>query len=78
MHIFTLIIGSMLFFPVSCTVGSVAGYVVIVKKDQRDVSRGDTVHEGFRVVAEKKVQPFACCHCLRRRKLNRHRLQTRF
>jgi hypothetical protein len=49
---FALIIGSILFFPVSCTVSSAVGYAVIVKNDQRDVSRGDTVHKGFMVVVE--------------------------
>ena len=46
-----LILGSVLFIPVSCTVGTVAGTKIVAWFDGRDVQKGDALHPGFSVVA---------------------------
>lgn len=47
-----LILGSGLFFPVSCTSFLIAGPHALSKLDERDVSKGDTVHSGFSIAVE--------------------------
>jgi len=58
--IVALILGSVWFFPVSCTSTLVAGIFVIAKQDAREVARGDQVHPAFLIVVEpgEKGQPF--------------------
>ena len=46
------ILGSVWFFPVSCTTGSFVGNQIVAAADARDVGKGDKVHRLFRVVAE--------------------------
>jgi hypothetical protein len=60
LRIVALILGSVWFFPVSCTSTLVAGIFVIAKLDAREVARGDQVHPAFLIVVEpgEKGQPF--------------------
>jgi len=55
-----LVLGSALFFPVSCMTGLVTGIKVVAKLDTREVARGDAVHPDFCFVAEPGVtgEPF--------------------
>lgn len=46
------ILGSVWFFPVSCTTGAFVGNQIVAAADARDVSKGDRVHSLFKVVAE--------------------------
>lgn len=47
-----LILGANFFFPVSCTSFLFVGTIAGSKLDERDVSKGDTVHEHFVVAVE--------------------------
>jgi hypothetical protein len=47
-----LILGANCFFPVSCTISLIAGAKVAEKLDERDVSKGETVHSQFSVAVE--------------------------
>ena len=71
MKFLALILGSVWFFPVSCTGSFFAGLRVVAYLDQRDVSRGDEVHSIFTMVAEPgpNKQPF--------RAVRLHELQQR-
>jgi hypothetical protein len=55
-----IVIGSVWFFPVSCTTGLFAGTRLIAQLDARNVVKGEAVHSGFSVVieSESKNQPF--------------------
>jgi hypothetical protein len=46
-----VVLGSFLYFPVSCTLGVVGGTLAIAWLDSRDVQKGDPVHSPFSVVA---------------------------
>lgn len=48
------ILGSLLFFPVSCSTAVFVGTHVIAKLDERDVRKGDKVHALFSVMMESK------------------------
>jgi len=50
--VLALVLGSVWFFPVSCTSTLIAGYRVITHLDARDVARGDRVHRQFSIVVE--------------------------
>jgi len=56
----SIILGSSLFFPVSCTTSLFVGTRVIAKLDERVVAKGDELHSHFRVVATpgEKGKPF--------------------
>jgi hypothetical protein len=58
--ILALVLGSVWFFPVSCTSTLFAGIFVIARLDAREVARGDQVHLGFSIVLEpgEKGEPF--------------------
>lgn len=60
LKVLAYVIGSVAFFPVSCTSGLFVGTWLNMQLDERDVSRGDPIHPQFRVVAEpgKDGQPF--------------------
>lgn len=47
-----IVLGSVWFFPVSCTTGTVAGYNLAAILDARDASRGDEMHYAFSVAVE--------------------------
>lgn len=55
MKILALIIGSLWFFPVSCTSSLYAGMHVASYLDERDTTRGDQIHPAFSIVAEPGV-----------------------
>ena len=59
-RILALVLGSALFFPVSCTGSLYAGTRIAAWLDTRDVARGDEVHRSFSVIVEPGVdgQPF--------------------
>lgn len=46
-----IILGSVLFIPVSCTFGVIGGTKAVAWFDSRDVQKGDSVHSLFSVVA---------------------------
>jgi hypothetical protein len=46
------VLGSVWFFPVSCTTGTFVGNQIVAAADARDASKGDTMHSLFKVVAE--------------------------
>ena len=48
----TVIIGSLFFIPISCTVGAIGGLPIVSWLDSRNVERGDPVHSNFSAVAE--------------------------
>ena len=58
--VLALVLGSVWFFPVSCTSTLFAGIFVIAHLDAREVARGDQVHSVFSIVVEpgKNGQPF--------------------
>ena len=60
LKVLALVLGSVWFFPVSCTSTLFAGIFVIAHLDAREVARGDQVHPGFLIVVEpgEKGQPF--------------------
>jgi len=47
-----LVLGSMWFFPVSCTTGILAGTLTISRIDSRDIEKGEQAHPWFFVVAD--------------------------
>ncbi len=49
-RIIAVILGSAWFLPVSCTIGMVAGPIVISKIDAREVEKGEELHPLFKVV----------------------------
>ena len=53
-RIILIIIGSLLFIPVSCTIGIFSGTFIVASLDSRSVSDGDSVHSLFSVTAESK------------------------
>ncbi len=55
MKMLALIIGSLWFFPVSCTSGLYAGMHVAARMDERDTTSGQQVHLAFSIVAEPGV-----------------------
>lgn len=59
-RILALVLGSALFFPVSCTGSLYVGTRIAAWLDTRDVARGDEVHRSFSVIVEPGVdgQPF--------------------
>jgi hypothetical protein len=46
-----LVLGSLLFVPVSCTSGFVVGTIAAIKLDARQISKGDKPHPHFYVIA---------------------------
>jgi len=60
LKVLALVLGSVWFFPVSCTSTLFAGIFVIAHLDAREVARGDQVHPGFLIVVEpgENGQPF--------------------
>jgi hypothetical protein len=46
-----LVLGSIWFFPVSCTTGIIAGTLMIARLDSRDIEKGEQPHPWFFVVA---------------------------
>jgi len=52
LRILLVVIGSVFFFPVSCTVALFAGIHLVAKIDERSVDDGDQVHSLFKVVYE--------------------------
>jgi hypothetical protein len=58
--VLALVLGSVWFFPASCTSALFAGIFVIARLDAREVARGDQVHPAFLIVVEpgEKGQPF--------------------
>ncbi len=50
--LFSIILGSLLFFPVSCMFGLAGGTKIVAKLDERNIERGDEVHKPFSVVAQ--------------------------
>ena len=57
--VLALVLGSVWFFPASCTSALFAGIFVIARLDAREVARGDQVHPAFLIVVEpgEKGQP---------------------
>lgn len=55
LRIVALVLGSLWFFPVSCTSGLYAGMHVASRMDERDTARGQQVHPAFSIVAEPGV-----------------------
>ena len=55
-----VVLGSVVFFPVSCTTGTYIGVRVVAALDKRIVLEGDEVHSLFKVVAEpgENGEPF--------------------
>ena len=49
-----VILGSLLFMPISCTVGAIGSLPIAAWLDSRNVERGDKVHSLFSAVAELK------------------------
>jgi len=52
LRILGIILGAQWFFVLSCTTGVVMGPQIVAKLDERDVTKGDTVHSLFKVAAE--------------------------
>lgn len=59
-RIVAIVLGSVAFFPVSCTTGVVVGTHVVAALDKREVQKGDVIHSLFKVVAEpgEEGRPF--------------------
>lgn len=53
-RIAAIVLGSSLFMPISCTVGTLVGIPIVAWMDSRNVESGDNVHSLFSVVAETK------------------------
>lgn len=49
-----VVLGSLLFLPISCSVGAICGVPIVSWLDSRNVEEGDTVHSLFSAVAEVK------------------------
>ena len=49
-----VIFGSLVFIPISCTLGAIGGLPIVSWLDSRSVEKGDTVHSPFMAVAELK------------------------
>lgn len=52
LQILATVLGSVWFFPVSCTTGTFVGNQIVAAADARDASKGDKVHSLFKVAAE--------------------------
>lgn len=67
------VLGSNWFIPVSCTTGNFIGMRFIAKETARDMTRGETPHPRFYVMAElpnKKIMPISLSDLDRFRKRN--------
>lgn len=56
LKILAIVLGSIWFFPVSCTTGAMIGTPIVAALDERHVQKGDMVHTLFKVVAEPGEQ----------------------
>lgn len=53
LRICALILGSVLFLPVSCTCSLFVGTLTMIELDARDISKGDRPHPLFYVIASE-------------------------